>query len=107
MDGFGQVNRGIYTALNDYAILKSNTTLYYVRSSELTSQVRWSYIDSAGTRSDLTGTTDTLSGFSTLQILSFHPGYYSCEISEDGVTTTFTVLLANTDPGMFVAAEIS
>ena len=62
-----------------------------------TPQVMWSYVNLAGIRSDLTSTTDVYTGASTLRVYTTQPGYYSCEVSENGVSSrTFTVGVFNT-----------
>ena len=62
----------------------------------------WSYVDLAGTRTDLTSTTDASTGVSTIQVYTTQPGYYSCEVTENGgypkVYTT-GILSANIYPG--------
>ena len=44
----------------------------------------WSYVDLAGTSTDLTSTTDASTGVSTIQVSTTQPGYYSCEVTENG-----------------------
>ena len=55
-------------------------------------------MDLAGTRSDLTSTTDATTGVSILHVYTTQPGYYTCEVSENGGSSrTYTVGLLNTD----------
>ena len=84
--------------LEDNVILTSDTSLYYVSENNDTSQVKWSYIDLAGTRSVLIATTDATTGVSILHVYITQPGYYTCEVTENGGSSiTFTVGLLNTD----------
>ena len=84
--------------LEDNVILTSDTSLYCVSESNDTSQVKWSYIDLAGTRSVPTSTTNTTTGVSILHVYTTQPGYYTCEVSENGGSSrTYTIGLLNTD----------
>ena len=59
----------------------------------------WSYVDLAGTRSDLTSTTDASTGVSTIQVYTTQPGYYTCEVTEDGGSSrTYTAVMTDTNP---------
>ena len=58
----------------------------------------WSYVDLAGTSTDLTSTTNANTGVSTIQGSITQPGYYSCEVTENGGTKeTYTVGILNTN----------
>ena len=56
---FGEVTGSTYSSLEDNTILISNTTLYCITENENTTQVMWSYVDLAGTSTDVTSTTYT------------------------------------------------
>ena len=80
--------------LSDHAVLTSNTTLYCVTENNGTPQVKWSYIDLAGTRSVLTATTDATTGVSILHVYITQPGSYSCEVTENGGSSrTYTAVI--------------
>ena len=81
---FGEVTGSTYSSLEDNSVLTSNTTLYCVTENENTPEVMWSYVDLAGTSTDLTSTTDASTGVSTIQVSTTQPGYYSCEVTENG-----------------------
>ena len=62
-------------------------------------KVMWSYVDLAGTSTDLTSTTDASTGVSTIQVSTTQPGYYSCEVTENGGSNrTYTAVMADTNP---------
>ena len=64
-----------------------------------TPQVMWSYVDLAGTKTDLTSTTDASTGVSTIQVYTTQPGYYSCEVTENGGSNrTYTAVMTDTNP---------
>ena len=76
-------------ALPNNTILTSDTTLYCVTENNDILQVKWSYVDLAGTRSVLTSITNT--GVSILHVFTNQPGYYTCEVTENGGnSTTYT-----------------
>ena len=59
----------------------------------------WSYVDLAGTSTDLTSTTDVSTGVSTIQVYTTQPGYYSCEVTENGGSIrTYTAVMTDTNP---------
>ena len=98
----GEVIGSNYSSLPDNRLIASNTTLYCVTENENTPEVMWSYVDLAGTSTDLTSTTDASTGVSTIQVSTTQPGYYSCEVTENGGSTkmyTAGVLNANNYPG--------
>ena len=77
-------------------MLTSNTTLYCVTENKDTPQVKWSYVDLAGIRSDLTSPTDANTGVSNIQVFTTEPGYYTCEVIENGGSSTmYTAVIAN------------
>ena len=79
-------------------MLTSNTTLYCVTENKDTPQVKWSYVDLDGIRSDLTSTTDTNTGVSNIQVFTTEPGYYTCEVTEEGgISRRYTVGILNTE----------
>ena len=96
---FGQVSGSIYSSLPSDMVLTSDTTLYCVTENKDTPQVMWSYVDLDGTRTDLTSTTDTNTGVSILKVFTTQPGYYTCEVPQNGdmSTGTYTVGLLNTN----------
>ena len=82
--------------LEDNVILASDTNLYCITENKNTPQVKWSYIDLAGTRSVLTSTTDATTGVSILHVYSTQPGYYTCEVTENGGSSrTYTAVLTD------------
>ena len=79
-------------------MLISNTTLFCVTKNKDTPQVKWSYVDLDGIRSDLTSTTDANTGVSNIQVFTTEPGYYTCEVTEDGgISRMYTVGILNTE----------
>ena len=96
---FGGVTGSTYSSLEDNTILISNTTLYCVTENENTPEVMWSYVDLAGTSTDLTSTTDASTGVSTIQVYTTQPGYYSCEVIENGGNSKmYTAVMTDTNP---------
>ena len=69
-------------------MLTSDTTLYCVTENKDTPQVTWSYLNLDGIRTDLTSTTDTSTGVSILQVYTTQPGYYTCEVTQNGGMNT-------------------
>ena len=96
---FGQANETTYSSLTNNTILTSDTILYCVTDSPSVRGVMWSYVDLAGIITNLTSTTNTATGLSTIQINSTNPGNYTCELSQNGGinTTTFTALMKDTN----------
>ena len=80
---FRQITGTTYSSL-DNTVLTSDTTLYCVTENKDTHQVRWSYVDLDGIRSHLTSTTDAITGVSSIQVINTEPGYYTCEVAENG-----------------------
>ena len=98
---FGQVIGSTFSALENKSVLKSNTTLYCVSANSNDPEVTWSYTDAVGTQVELISTTNSTTGVSILLVNTTHPGYYSCEVSQDqGTSTTFTAIVANIIAGM-------
>ena len=105
---FGKVTGATYSSLEDNTVLISDTTLYCVTENKNTPEVMWSYVDLAGTSTDLTSTTDASTGVSTIQVYTTQPGYYSCEVTENGGSSrTYTAVMTDTDPdtGLFFLTE--
>ena len=91
---FGQIIGSTYSSLTDNTVLTSDTTLYCVTENKNTPQVTWSYVDSSGTRTVLTSTTDNSTGVSTIQAYTLLPGYYSCKVSQnEGDSKIYTALV--------------
>ena len=65
-------------------MLTSDTTLYCVTENKNTPQVKWSYVDLAGIKSNVPSTTDASTGVSSIQVITSEPGYYTCEVTENG-----------------------
>ena len=66
--------------------------------NENTPEVMWSYVD-PGTSTDLTSTTDASTGVSTIQVYTTQPGYYSCEVIENGGNSKmYTAVMTDTNP---------
>ena len=59
----------------------------------------WSYVDLSDMRTNLTTTTDASSGVSIIQVYTTLPGYYTCEVSQNGGmnTVTYTAVMTDTD----------
>ena len=89
----------MYTSLSDNIILTSNTTLYCVTENMETPQVVWSYLNLDGIRTNLTTTTDAITGVSIIEASTTQPGYYTCEVSQNGGmnTVTYTAVMTDTD----------
>ncbi|KAI6655606.1 hypothetical protein LOD99_2104 [Oopsacas minuta] len=95
---FGQLNSSGYSTIEENTILTTDTTLYCVTESFNSPQVRWSYLDLAGRRTNLIASTESVTGVSTLFVSSIQPGYYSCEVTRDGgMSRTYTVEMFNKD----------
>ena len=92
------INSTTYVSLAEDSILITNTTLYCVAEDKSSPEVVWSYLNSSGTRSNLTATNnDVATGISTLYVYSNNPGYYSCEVTtEEGTVMTHTVRMLDT-----------
>ena len=70
----------------------------------------WSYVDLAGTSTNLTSTTDASTGVSTIQVYTTQPGYYNCEVTENGGSDrTYTAVMTDTNPdtGLFFLVKHS
>ena len=91
MNVFGEVTGSTYSPLEDNRVLISDTTLYCVTENKNTPEVMWSYVDLACTSTDLTSTTDASTGVSTIQVSTTQPGYYSCEVTENGGSNIYVV----------------
>ena len=99
VNAFGKVSGTSYSSLPHDSVLISNTTLYCVTEVRNTPQVKWSYVDLADTGTDLTSTTNASTGVSTIQVYTTQPGYYSCEVTEDGGSNrTYTAIQTDIDP---------
>ena len=57
----------------------------------------WSYLNLDGVRTDINTTTNSTTGVSIIQVYTTHPGYYTCEVSQNGGinTTSYTVEIEN------------
>ena len=98
VNAFGQITGTTYSSLSDNTVLTSDATLYCVTENKYTPQVMWSYVDLAGTRSDLTSATDVSTGVSNIQVSTTEPGYYTCEMTENGGSNrTYTVVMSGPD----------
>ena len=96
---FGEVTGSTYSPLEENTVLTSDTTLYCVTENENTPEVMWSYVDLDGTSTDLTSTTDASTGVSTIQVSTTQPGYYSCEVTENGGSSrTYTAVMTDYIP---------
>ena len=91
---FGQLIGSAYIPLAHNSVITSNTIIYCVTENKNTPQVMWSFVNLAGIRTDLTSITDSNTGISTLQVYTTQPGYYSCEVSENGgVSIKYTAIV--------------
>ena len=96
VNAFGQITGTTYTSLSDNSVLTSDTTLYCVTENKDTPQVKWSYVDLTGVESDLTSTTDLSTGVSNIQVSTSEPGYYTCEVTENGGSSKiYTAVMAD------------
>ena len=96
VDLFGQITGTTYSSLSNNSVLTSNTTLYCVTENKDTPQVNWSYVDLAGTTSNLTSLTDATTGVSNIQVFTTEPGFYTCEVLENGGSSnTYTAVMAD------------
>ena len=94
---FGQIIGSTYSSLVDDTVLTSNTTLYCVTENKDTPQVTWSYLNLDGIRTDLTSTTDTSTGVSSILAYTTQPGYYTCEVSQNGGSgRAYTIIMTDT-----------
>ena len=99
VNAFGRITDSTYSSLADNTVLSSDTTLYCVTENKDTPQVTWSYLNLDGIRTNLTSTTDTSTGVSIIQVSTTQPGYYTCEVSQNGGmnTVTYTAVMRDTD----------
>ena len=96
VNAFGQITGTTYTSLSDNSVLTSDTTLYCVTENKNTPQVKWTYVDLAGIRSDVPSTTDLSTGVSIIQVIISEPGYYTCEVTENGGSSKmYTAVMAD------------
>ena len=92
-----KINESFIAANN--AIIYQDATLYCITENRNTPQVYWSYIDLDGSRSVLSSTTNVATGVSVLTVTTDNPGYYSCEVTQQGgVSKLFGILLL--DPSL-------
>ena len=98
VNAFGRIIDSTYSSLADNTVLSSDTTLYCVTENKDTPQVTWSYLNLNGIRTNLTSTTDTSTGVSIIQVSTTQPGYYTCEVSQNGGmnTVTYTAVMRDT-----------
>ena len=98
VNAFGRITDSTYSSLADNTVLSSDTTLYCVTENKDTPQVTWSYLNLDGIRTNLTSTTDTSTGVSIIQVSTTQPGYYTCEVSQNGGmnTVTYTAVMRDT-----------
>ena len=93
---FGEIHDDIYSSIKENTVFTSDTTLYCVTENKVTPQIKWSYVDLAGTKSSLISTTDANTGVSILQVYSTDIGSYSCEVTENGGSSrTYTAIMIN------------
>ena len=99
VNAFGRITDSTYSSLADNTVLSSDTTLYCVTENKDTPQVTWSYLNLDGIRTNLTSTTGTSTGVSIMQVSTTQPGYYTCEVSQNGGmnTVTYTAVMRDTD----------
>ena len=99
VNAFGRITDSTYSSLADNTVLSSDTTLYCVTENKDTPQVTWSYLNLDGIRTNLTSTTGTSTGVSIIQVSTTQPGYYTCEVSQNGGmnTVTYTAVMRDTD----------
>ena len=57
----------------------------------------WSYLNLDGIKTGLTTTTDVSTGVSIIQVYTTQPGYYTCEVSQNGGNRrAYTVIMTDT-----------
>ncbi|KAI6658168.1 Adhesion G-protein coupled receptor D1-like isoform X2 [Oopsacas minuta] len=94
---FGEISGSMSSALSDNATLQTNTTLYCVTEKNNNLEVKWSYLSFSGISVNLNSTTNNNLGVSTMPVFTSQPGFYSCEVSEDGGTSkTYTAIMEET-----------
>ena len=106
---FGQITGSTYSSLADDTVLTSNTTLYCVTENKGTPQVVWSYLNLDGIKTNLPSTTDANTGVSTIQAYTTQPGYYTCEVSQNGGSRrAYTIIMTDThrDSGILLLSNI-
>ncbi|KAI6653444.1 Macrophage mannose receptor 1-like [Oopsacas minuta] len=92
---FGQqLSANIYEGIEHNSIITTSTTLYCLDGSS-NPFVTWRYVSLDGTISNLEADTELETGISLLTVGIDEPGYYSCEVNEDG-GYTYTVAILNT-----------
>ena len=58
--------------------------------------MKWTHVDLAGMRSNLNSTTDLSTGVSIIQVITSEPGYYTCEVTENGGSSKmYTAVMAD------------
>ena len=78
--------------LEDNAFLYKDTTLYCITEKNNVPQVTWTFEDIYGVNTTLSGTTNAITGVSTLSVTNDGAGYYRCEVSQNGGNNrTYTV----------------
>ena len=83
-----------YTALNDNIVLYTDTTFYCITENKNTPKVTWTRKYLNGVTTTLSSTTSSTTGLSTLYVSRSNPGFYSCEVEQNGGNRkTYTVLM--------------
>ena len=83
-----------YTALNDNIVLYRDTTLYCITENINTPRVTWTRKYLNGVTTTLSSTTSSTTGLSILYVSRSNPGFYSCEVEQNGGNSkTYTVLM--------------
>ena len=75
-------------------IISEDTALYCITENS----TPWSYVDLTGNKTDLNNTVDDNTGIGTLAITTDQPGYYSCQVTRNGVDEKYTVGIFNFTP---------
>ena len=91
-----------------YSILSGNNVLYYDRilvcaTNDTSQQIQWNYQPNQdATVSEIAELSnwDTMTGISTLEVMTLSQGYYMCEIVIGAESTTYTAAIF--DPNVTV-----
>ncbi|KAI6657364.1 Secretory phospholipase A2 receptor [Oopsacas minuta] len=95
----------VYEYLSDLSVLTTNTTLYCITEKIDIPEVIWNYEDLQGVRISLSADTDFFTGFSSLLVTTDKSGYYSCDVTENGINKTYTIAVMN--PYVYTVVEVT
>ncbi|KAI6653443.1 hypothetical protein LOD99_3662 [Oopsacas minuta] len=96
-----------YNNLEDLSVLTTNTTLYCITDVIDIPEVIWKYEDLEGVNTSQSAETDFFTGFSSLLVTTDKVGYYSCYVTENGVSKTYSIAVMDTEVYKVVEAAQS